>query len=168
MNDLTTLKNAVVFRNSEFIKDVTKLEDENDLQVIHKEEKGWKVSYFSNATVVGQMIIANSQGYLLESEAISKMPNNYNSCYFLFGQKEGEPVPGKFTNFPEVVAHFWNGENVPISIVVYYLGNSERTRAGKTQLFYNRIVKAVDANEYGFVDEDGNFWKVLQKDTVIL
>lgn len=157
------LENVVLFADGVRLSSLKQLmqKDYKRLEALYEEDNKWHVKegFFD-----GEMFLANGQEFELHFKGDSKLPHDYYIMHMLFAEKtNGEVAMSGLTcisSFAEVVAHFWNHENVPIRMIGYYSGTAEGERKHSATMYYPLTKVAVDANEYGFVDETGTFWRV--------
>lgn len=157
------LENVVLFANGTRCSSVRKLmeKDYGKLEALYQENNIWKVK---EGTFDGEVFLSHGEEFELHFKGDSKLPHDYYIMHMMFAEKvNGAKAMSGLTcisSFAEVVANFWNHENVPIRMIGYYAGTAEGERKHSATMYYPLTKVAVDANEYGFVDETGTFWRV--------
>lgn len=157
------LSNAVLFTDGVRCSSVRKLmeKDYSRLEALYQENNIWKVK---EGTFDGEVFLSHGEKFELQFKGESELPNDYYIMDMMFAEKtNGAKAMSGLTciaSFAEVVAHFWNHENVPIRMIGYYAGTAEGQRKYSTTMYYPMTRVAVDANESGFYDEEGTFWRV--------
>ena len=157
------LNNTILFTDGVRCSSVRKLmeKDYSRLEALYEENNTWHIK---EGTFDGEVFLSNGEEYNLQFKGESDLPEDYHIMDMMFAEKEnGEKSMSGLTcivSFAEVVAHFWNHENVPIRMIGYYAGTAEGRRKNSATMYYPMTRKAVDANEFGFYDETGEFWRI--------
>lgn len=168
------LKNAVVFQNSHVVRCLNDVNGKKKVAILHLEENEWQILYMysGNILVEGNILIYDNEKFYLELKEINTEPEICYFAEFYFAEiaerKEEKIYQKEFLTFPEVVAHFWNRKKEKIRLVLLQTAVSTEMRKQMVPNFMrNLTVIAVDANEYGFWDEKGRFWKIMKKRNAI-
>lgn len=157
------LNNTILFTDGVRCSSVRKLmeKDYGRLEALYQENNIWKVK---EGTFDGEVFLSHGEEFELQFKGESELPNDYYIMDMMFAEKtDGAKAMSGLTciaSFAEVVAHFWNREKVPIRMIGYYAGTAEGERKHSATMYYPMTRLAVDANESGFYDEEGTFWRV--------
>lgn len=160
---MKTLKNAIVFADGKRASLTDLIRGQYDrLEVLYEQENGtWNIMF---GKLDGDVFISNQEEFKLQFKGETELPQDYNYLIMYFAEKtDGEPALSGLPcigSLAEVVAHFWNHKKTPIRMVGMYFGSTESKRKNGAFLNYPLTIQVVDANEFGFYDETGRFWKI--------
>ncbi len=162
---MKTLKKAILFTDGTRASLGKLIEKQyKRLQVVYKEDNTWNIK--DGKLNESGVFVSKDEEFKLELRTTSEedLPHDYNFMWMSFAETtDGKPTLSGLPcmgTFAEVVAHFRNHENTTIRMVGYFFGTSETQRKHSPIMPYPLTVLAVNANEYGFYDENGRFWKV--------
>lgn len=165
MNEVKTLRNAILFADgtrASLLK--VREKDYRKLEVLYQENNNtWNIK---SGEFDGGLFSSIGDEYNLQFKEEAKLPYYYDIMDMLFAEKaNGEIAMSGLTSiysFSEVVAHFWNHKNVPIRMIGYSAGSVAGKQENSAMMYYPMTTLAIDANEFGFYDENRRFWRVLR------